>query len=112
MNKQEHYNILQEELRNRDAYWQSELEKLKLEHAKQLAEAKSSLANSPIGQLANAIRAIVKDEIANATASIESEISKNIGTMIEQHLHVDVDSKWVPYSGQSEHYHKVTIDWY
>lgn len=35
----------------------------------------------------------------------------NLGKIITKHLDIDVDADWDPYSGQSDHYHKVKVNW-
>ena len=43
------------------------------------------------------------------TQQEKQEIISELKTYIKNHLNVSVDGYYVPYSGQTEHYHEVTI---
>ena len=100
MNKQEHHQILSSELARRDAFWkaemQKEIQKIKKEYEIKIDNINKKHENSFESQLGklitNMVKQTVKEEVIN-------------------HLKIDVDKKYDPYSNWDDHEHHVSIDW-
>ena len=96
MNKQEHQQILSSELKKRDNFWKSvlekEIQKVKKEYEDKIKNIQNIYKNSTGKKLEDLIRKIVKEEVA-------------------ENIIVDVEKKYDPYSMSDEHEHVVSVDW-
>ena len=100
MNKQEHHQILSSELSKRDSFWkaemQKEIQKIKKEYETKINNINKTHEDSFENQLGklitNMVKQTVKEEVMN-------------------HLKIDVEKKYDPYSSWDEHEHHISIDW-
>ena len=96
MNKQEHYQILSSELANRDAFWKNKIQEIKKEYEEKINSITKSHEDSFEGQLGKLITNMVKQTIK------EEEMN---------HLKVDIETNYDPYSDSDEHDHQISIQW-
>ena len=53
------------------------------------------------------------DQVVNAKMAVfeATELKEEIGSAIKEHLQIDVEGYYEPYSRQREHHHKAKIYW-
>lgn len=72
-----------------------------------LVKQLNSIQSSNEYNLGKSIGKYIKDEIRSNSKNIHNIIAEDI----KNNLSVNVDSKYEPYSGQTEHYHETNVMW-
>lgn len=100
MNKQEHHQILSSELSKRDSFWkdkmEKEIQKIKKEYEIKIDNINKTYESSFESQLGKLITSMVKQ-------TVKEEIMN--------HLKIDIETKYNPYSESDEHEHHISVKW-